>query len=48
MNLKERPEMGHFMNALRVLTLGGVWVMGDFPSVSIVAVSPLKMGLIKL
>ncbi|KAF9497347.1 hypothetical protein BDN71DRAFT_1359825, partial [Pleurotus eryngii] len=32
MNLKERPEMGHFMNALRVLTLGGVWVMGDFPS----------------
>ncbi|KAF4588739.1 Mitochondrial inner membrane protein oxa1 [Pleurotus pulmonarius] len=28
----ERPEMGHFMNALRVLTLGGVWVMGDFPS----------------
>ncbi|KAJ8489373.1 hypothetical protein ONZ45_g13615 [Pleurotus djamor] len=32
MNLKERPEMGHLMNGLRILTLGGVYVMGDFPS----------------
>ncbi|KAF8229432.1 hypothetical protein L208DRAFT_1402199 [Tricholoma matsutake] len=31
-NLKERPEMGHIMNGLRMLSLVGVWVMSSFPS----------------
>ncbi|KAF8626665.1 hypothetical protein AX15_004756 [Amanita polypyramis BW_CC] len=32
LNLKERPESGHIMNGLRVLSILGVWVMGSFPS----------------
>ncbi|KIL64645.1 hypothetical protein M378DRAFT_126486 [Amanita muscaria Koide BX008] len=32
LNLKERPEMGHIMNGLRVLSIFGVWVMNSFPS----------------
>jgi hypothetical protein len=34
MNLTERPEMGHIMNGLRILSVIGVWFMSDFPSVS--------------
>ncbi|PFH48858.1 hypothetical protein AMATHDRAFT_64539 [Amanita thiersii Skay4041] len=32
LNLKERPETGHIMNGLRVLSIVGVWVMSTFPS----------------
>ncbi|KAL0952606.1 hypothetical protein HGRIS_006861 [Hohenbuehelia grisea] len=31
-NLKERPELGHIFNGLRILSLAGVYVMIDFPS----------------
>ena len=33
LNLKERPEIGHMMNGLRVLSIAGIWVMSSFPSV---------------
>ena len=46
MNLKERPEMGHIMNGLRILTVLGVWVMSDFPSVSDIR-SPFTLFLYK-
>ncbi|KAF8889103.1 60Kd inner membrane protein-domain-containing protein [Infundibulicybe gibba] len=32
LNLKERPEMGHIMNGLRVLSVLGIYVMSSFPS----------------
>ncbi|KAG5641293.1 hypothetical protein DXG03_005570, partial [Asterophora parasitica] len=32
LNLTERPEMGHIMNGLRVLSLAGVWIMSSFPA----------------
>ncbi|KAF5375426.1 hypothetical protein D9615_007933 [Tricholomella constricta] len=32
LNLTERPEMGHIMNGLRLLSIAGVWVMSAFPS----------------
>ncbi|KAG6865243.1 hypothetical protein C0991_004185 [Blastosporella zonata] len=32
MDLVSRPEMGHVMNGLRVLSLAGVFIMSSFPS----------------
>lgn len=32
MNLAERPEMGHFMNLLRVLSVVGIYFLGNLPS----------------
>ncbi|KAK2460387.1 hypothetical protein APHAL10511_007552 [Amanita phalloides] len=32
LNLTERPETGHIMNGLRVLSILGVWVMNSFPA----------------
>lgn len=32
LNLKERPETGHIMNGLRILSVLGIWVMNSFPS----------------
>ncbi|GLB44536.1 putative 60Kd inner membrane protein [Lyophyllum shimeji] len=32
LNLTERPEMGHIMNGLRLLSIAGIWVMSAFPS----------------
>lgn len=32
LNLTERPEMGHIMNGLRLLSVAGIWVMSAFPS----------------
>jgi YidC/Oxa1 family membrane protein insertase len=34
MNLVERPQMGHLMNLLRVVSITGIYFMGDLPSVS--------------
>lgn len=33
LNLTERPEMGHIMNGLRLLSGVGIFVMNSFPSV---------------
>ncbi|KAJ3501289.1 hypothetical protein NLJ89_g9404 [Agrocybe chaxingu] len=30
-NTIERPGMGHFMNAMRILTIPGIWFMSSFP-----------------
>lgn len=35
MDLISRPEMGHIMNALRLLSVVGVFVMASFPSVGL-------------
>ncbi|KAF8705624.1 hypothetical protein AX14_013879 [Amanita brunnescens Koide BX004] len=32
LNLKDRPETGHIMNGLRLLSIMGIWVMSAFPS----------------
>ncbi|RDB17775.1 Mitochondrial inner membrane protein OXA1L [Hypsizygus marmoreus] len=32
LNLTDRPEMGHIMNGLRLLSVAGIWVMSAFPS----------------
>jgi hypothetical protein len=36
MNLIERPEAGHMMNALRAFSILGTYFMGYFPSVGYV------------
>jgi hypothetical protein len=33
MNATQRPEAAHLMNALRILSFAGIFVMGHLPSV---------------
>lgn len=35
LNLQDRPEMGHIMNGLRILSVAGIWFMSALPSVRI-------------